>query len=499
MLTSSLDFLFKVLEALLFTSYQYLLFLPTVVALYWVLPQKYRLPMLLLASYLFYMSWIPIFGALIFGMTLGNWVLGKFIFKSENNKKPLLALGITLNLLCLGYFKYANFFIDSAQALLSAITHHPSANFTLNIILPLGISFFVFEFIHYLVELYKGKKPIDSFVLFGLFAAFFPTQIAGPIKRYDDFAAQMQEKKKFELSYFDEGIPLIVIGLAKKLLIADNLAVFVDMFAKTHFAYGSLETWLFAYAFALQIYFDFSGYTDIARGSAHLFGYHIPINFNLPYIASSISDFWRRWHISLSSWLRDYLFIPLGGSRGSSFLTNRNLLLTMALGGLWHGASWNFVLWGCYHGLLLIVHRMFSEWRQRQTTLKPMLESRTFNVFSMLLTFHCVCIGWVFFRVNDIGAIFSMVRKMVLLSPIMTRAEAGQFLLLKPDLPISIPIAMLMVVLLLICTPLIGRARETGLIARIPAPIKGLYLTAVILAIITFLPDNSTPFIYFQF
>jgi len=484
---------------LLFTSYQYLLFLPTVVALYWVLPQKYRLPMLLVASYAFYMSWMPIFGALIFALTLGNWIIGKFISRSENNKKPLLILGITLNLLTLGYFKYANFFISSAQNLLNSITHHPGSQLALNIILPLGISFFVFEFIHYLIELYRGKKPIDSFVLFGLFAAFFPTQIAGPIKRYDDFAAQMQEKKTFSIANFDEGIPLIVIGLAKKLLIADNLAVFVDMFANTHFAYGSLETWVFAYAFAMQIYFDFSGYTDIARGSAHLFGYHIPINFNLPYIANSMSDFWRRWHISLSTWLRDYLFIPLGGSRGSSLMTNRNLLLTMALGGLWHGAAWNFVVWGVYHGLMLIAHRTFSEWRQSQTSLKPLFESKAFNIFSMLLTFHCVCIGWVFFRIGDIGAAFSMVKKMVLLSPLMTHAEAGHFLLLKPELPVSVPIALFIIALLLFCTPIIGKAREAGWIARTPGPLKGLYITAVILTIITFLPDNSTPFIYFQF
>jgi alginate O-acetyltransferase complex protein AlgI len=470
-----------------------------VVALYWVLPQKYRLPMLLVASYAFYMSWMPIFGALIFALTLGNWIIGKFISRSENNKKPLLILGITLNLLTLGYFKYANFFISSAQNLLNSITHHPGSQLALNIILPLGISFFVFEFIHYLIELYRGKKPIDSFVLFGLFAAFFPTQIAGPIKRYDDFAAQMQEKKTFSIANFDEGIPLIVIGLAKKLLIADNLAVFVDMFANTHFAYGSLETWVFAYAFAMQIYFDFSGYTDIARGSAHLFGYHIPINFNLPYIASSMSDFWRRWHISLSTWLRDYLFIPLGGSRGSSLMTNRNLLLTMALGGLWHGAAWNFVVWGVYHGLMLIAHRTFSEWRQSQTSLKPLFESKAFNIFSMILTFHCVCIGWVFFRIGDIGAAFSMVKKMVLLSPLMTHAEAGHFLLLKPELPVSVPIALFIIALLLFCTPIIGKAREAGWIARTPGPLKGLYIAAVILTIITFLPDNSTPFIYFQF
>lgn len=483
---------------MLFTSYQYLLFLPTVVALYWILPQKYRLPLLFVASYFFYMSWIPIFGVLIFAMTLGNWLLGKLIAKAEN-KKPLLILGVAANLLCLGYFKYANFFIDTAQQLVSAITHHPSASITLNIILPLGISFFVFEFIHYLVELSRGKKPIDSFVLFALFAAFFPTQIAGPIKRYEDFAAQMQEEKKIKLSYFDEGIPLIVIGLAKKLLIADNLAVFVDMFAKTNYAYGSLETWFFAYVFAMQIYFDFSGYTDIGRGSAHLFGYHIPINFNFPYIATSIADFWRRWHISLSTWLRDYLFIPLGGSRCSKWINDRNLLLTMALGGLWHGAGMNFIVWGIYHGMLLVVHSHFAKWRERQTTLKPYLESWYFRLFSTVLTFHCVCIGWVFFRIHDFGQMLSMVKKMVLFSPILTKVEAGEFLILKPELPVSVPVAIMITIGLLIATPTISYASQKGWIARIPKPLKAVYVTAVILAIVTFLPDNSTPFIYFQF
>lgn len=455
--------------------------------------------MLLVASYLFYMSWIPAFGLLIFAMTLGNWILGKYLHKATDNRKAILIAGVALNLLCLGYFKYANFFIDSAQALLKAITHQSGSTVALNIILPLGISFFVFEFIHYLFEVYKGKQPLNSFVLFSLFAAFFPTQIAGPIKRYDDFAAQMQEEKKFQLSYFDEGIPLIVIGLAKKLLLADNLAVVVDMIAKTHYAYGSVETWFFAYAFALQIYFDFSGYTDIARGSAHLFGYHIPINFNLPYIASNISDFWRRWHISLSTWLRDYLFIPLGGSRGSNFMTDRNLLLTMALGGLWHGASWNFVVWGVFHGLCLVAHRKFAAWRQTNSALKPFFESRYFGILSAILTFHVVCVGWVFFRVHDIGAAFSMVRKMVLFSPILTRQEAGSFILLKPELPVVVPVVMILVAILLVCTPLIGMTREKGWLNRVPAPLKGLYVTAVIIAIVTFLPDNSTPFIYFQF
>ncbi len=483
---------------MIFTSFQYLFFLPTVVLLYWVLPQRFRLPMLLLASYYFYMSWIPIFGLLIFGMTLFNWLWGKLLSKSDANRKHIFTAGIAINLICLGYFKYANFFLDTAHTLLKPFTHGGSAA-ALNIILPLGISFFVFEFIHYLFEIYRGRQPIGSFVLFALFASFFPTQIAGPIKRYPDFEQQMQEEKKLSLSYFDEGVPLIIMGVAKKLLLADNLAVLVDMMAKTHSAYGSLETWLIAYAFAMQIYFDFSGYTDIGRGSALLFGYHIPINFNLPYIANNISDFWRRWHISLSSWLRDYLYIPLGGSKGTKLETDRNLMLTMALGGLWHGASWNFVVWGVFHGLLLIVHRNFSQWRESTTVLQGFFKSKWFSALSVFLTFHAVCIGWVFFRITDIGAAFSMVKKMVLLSPIMTRAEAGHFLVLRPDLPVIVPLVILLVAILLIATPVVGQLRERGFFTRVPAPLKALYFTLIIFSIITFCPDNSTPFIYFQF
>jgi len=330
---------------MLFTSFQYLLFLPAVVLLYWLLPRKWRLPMLLVASYAFYMSWIPAFALLIFGLTLFNFLWGRLLHNATDKRKFVFGTGVAVNLLCLGVFKYVNFFVESVDAFLKLATRH-DPGWSVNIILPLAISFFTFEFIHYLFEIYRGNKPIDSFVLFALFAAFFPTQIAGPIKRYPDFQAQMQSEQKLKLSFFDEGIPLIVIGFAKKLLLADNLAVFVQMGLTDPGAYGAPELWLFTYAFAFQIYFDFSGYTDIARGSAMLFGYHIPINFNMPYIAKNMSDFWHRWHISLSTWLRDYLFIPLGGSRGNRWATNRHLFSTMALGGLWHGAGWNFVVCG---------------------------------------------------------------------------------------------------------------------------------------------------------
>lgn len=485
---------------MLFTSAQYLLFLPAVVLLFWVLPKKVRLPMLLLASYLFYMCWMPVFVFLIFGMTVFNWILGNILHNAQNSKKTIFVLGVAANLLCLGIFKYSGLVVQTADSLVGVITHH-NPGWVVNIILPLAISFFIFEFIHYLFEIYRGNKPIESFVLFALFAAFFPTQIAGPIKRYPDFAAQMQEEKAFKLGYLDEGIVLIIIGFAKKVLLADNLATFVDMGYKVPGSFGAPEMWLFAYAFAFQIYFDFSGYTDIARGSARLFGYKIPINFDLPYIASNMSNFWHRWHISLSSWLRDYLFIPLGGSRVSHWQTNRNLLLTMTLGGLWHGASWNFMVWGIFHGLALIVHRQFVGWKNslKEGAFSQFFQTKLFNLLSIILTFHVVCIGWVFFRIQHIGTALNVVKKMVLFSPIFSGGEAHQFLVLQRHLPIVVLLCVCMVIVLLITNLPISILQEKGFLKKTPPFLKGAFCAFLVLAMVTFLPDGNQPFIYFQF
>ncbi len=484
---------------MLFTSFQYLIFLPLVVVLYWILPARFRLPMLLVASYYFYMSWIPAFGILIFAMTAFSFLWGKLIHKSEDRRRKLLfSIGIAVNLICLGVFKYAGFFVDSAEALFKLATGN-NPDWVVNIILPLAISFFTFEFIHYLFEIYRGRKPIDSFVLFALFAAFFPTQIAGPIKRYPDFEAQMQEVKKLRLTYFDDGVPLIIIGLAKKLLLADNLAKFVEMGVADPGSYGAIETWLFAYAFAFQIYFDFSGYTDIARGSAMLFGYKIPINFNMPYIAANISEFWHRWHISLSSWLRDYLFIPLGGSRAGRWQTNRNLFLTMALGGLWHGAAWNFVVWGIFHGVALIVHREFNTLKGSVAALDKFCQSKIWHYMSILLTFQVVCIGWVFFRVEHIGTAFGMVKRMIFLRPLLTRAEGSHLLVLKPELPVLVPVTIALVLALLVLNFPVSWLNQRRFFNGLHAPLKAAYIALLVLLMVTFKSEQAQPFIYFQF
>jgi alginate O-acetyltransferase complex protein AlgI len=481
---------------MLFTSLQYALFLPAVVFLFWVLPKTWRLPMLLVASYLFYMSWMPVFIFLI--VTLFNWLYGRFLYQCQGDRKLPFGIGIALNLLVLGVFKYANFALQTFSGIAHVVTRQ-TFNLNVDIILPLGISFFTFEFIHYLFEIYRGNKPVDSFVLFALYAAFFPTQIAGPIKRYPDFVQQMQADRQLRLTYFDEGVPLIIIGLAKKILLADTLAVFVNMGFTDPTPYGALELWLFAFAFAFQIYFDFSGYTDIGRGSAMLFGYHIPINFNMPYIAANISDFWRRWHISLSTWLRDYLFIPLGGSRGGKWQTQRNLMVTMTLGGLWHGASWNFIIWGIYHGLLLAGHREFSELKQRFAWLEKSIDSPAGKLLSMLLTFAAVCVGWVFFRVQDMRLALPIVRKMITLHPLLTRAEGQHMLVLDTRLPVVVPVCLAMIALLLAANLPLSWLNQRGTFRRAQPILKGAFCAAAVILIAVFSPDNSHPFIYFQF
>jgi alginate O-acetyltransferase complex protein AlgI len=489
---------FKDSLGMLFTSLQYLIFLPLVVLLYWLVPKQWRLPLLLIASYYFYATWIPAFLLLIVGLTAFNYFLGASLHRAQGNRKALFIFGVVTNLVTLGFFKYTNFLLDTINSLLR-ITVHTNPGWQANIILPLGISFFVFEFIHYLFEIYRGNEPIRSFVLFALFAAFFPTQIAGPIKRYKDFQAQMQETKVLSLEFFDEGLPLIITGMAKKLLIANNLAILVDMGYTLPKEYGAAELWLFAYAFAFQIYFDFSGYTDIARGSAMLFGYHIPLNFNLPYIAKNMSDFWHRWHISLSTWLRDYLFIPLGGSRGGRWHTNRNLLITMALGGLWHGASWSFMVWGVFHGVALVVHREFASLKEKVQPLKVFVDSRLGNFLSMVLTFNAVCVGWVFFRIHDIGTASFVARRMLTMSPFYSNKATHSFLILRPDLPVIVPIALSMTAALVLTTLLIPENFKNRVATLLPVPARALYPALLVLIMLILMPDSQEPFIYFQF
>jgi len=483
---------------LLFNSLQYLVFLPTVFLLFWIIPQRLRVPLLLVSSYVFYMSWRPIYGLLILGLTLGNFFLVPFIARSTKHKKLWVGIVVALNLITLGVFKYANFAagtVTDCFNFFGLTVRQPH----LHIILPLGISFFVFEFIHYAVEVYRGKPVVTSLPAFALFASFFPTQIAGPIKRYQDFIPQLGYPGKFKWEYLDQGMQLILMGLFKKVIIADNLALVAQAGFSHPESFSAVDLWLITYAFAFQIFFDFAGYTDIARGSAMLFGYKVPINFNLPYLAANVADFWHRWHISLSTWLRDYLFIPLGGSRGTRSQTYRNLFITMALGGLWHGAAMHFLVWGAYQGILLIAHREYGRALEAAGVAERLLKSKIYHALSVVFTFHLVCIGWVFFRADTIAAANQMVLKMLTAPAELLHFSLRQLAVLQIRDPLIFPALLLILPVLMISQPIVNWLNGKRFYQSPPWAVQVGVMVALMCLLTVFSPDTSPRFIYFQF
>jgi len=483
---------------LLFNSLQYLVFLPTVFLLYWLLPHRVRVPLLLVASYFFYMSWKPLYGLLILGLTVGNFLLVPLIQGDESRKKLWLGVVIAANLVTLGIFKYASFAMGSVKDGLSLAGidwREPH----LHIILPLGISFFVFEFIHYAFEVYRGKPLVKSFPEFALFASFFPTQIAGPIKRYQDFIPQLSIPAKFKWDYLDEGMQLILLGLSKKVLIADNLSAVVQAGFSHPEHFSAIDMWLITYAFAFQIFFDFAGYTDIARGSAMLFGYKVPINFNLPYIADNVSDFWRRWHISLSTWLRDYLFIPLGGSRGSQWQTCRNLFITMTLGGLWHGAAMHFLAWGAYQGIALILHREYSQLLEKLGIAKNLLASKVYHVVSVIVTFHIVCVGWVLFRAENFNLVWQILSKLAHAPYEILHFSAQQLAVLQIRDPSIFPALVVILPTLMASHVIVNLLNGRRFYQSPPWAVQVGCMVIMMCLLTIFSPDSSPRFIYFQF
>jgi D-alanyl-lipoteichoic acid acyltransferase DltB (MBOAT superfamily) len=503
---------------MLFNSLPYLLFLPVVVVLYWLAGKRQRPLLLLVASYFFYMSWFAKYGLLIGFLTLANYIVGLALTAEAFNKgqkKAAFVCGLVINLGCLIFFKYTNFLLTSLWRVASLSLHltHQDLGFDLpvphaHILLPLGISFFVFEFIHYLSDIYRGSPPIKDPIHFGLFAAFFPSQIAGPIKRYQDFEAQVLASKPFDASLFISGCWLIAEGMFKKVVLSDNLAVIVQKgFGQPHNLIMT-DAWLCTIAFALQIYYDFSGYTDIGRGSAMLFGFRLPENFNKPYFATSIIDFWHRWHMSLSTWLRDYLYKPLGGSRTGH--KNRNLMITMLLGGLWHGASWHFVLWGAFHGLGLICNHWWRQLHSSKLQEKTAPTSSASSGAGMIATFLFVLVGWVLFRANSAMEALVIYRSMFDLSSLAMTAGPCLEVLLTSALPIGfIVYGLFQLIKYFASNPHklpfgpkhLEQLREFSLrwwLTPPPAAQVVSYLAWAVL-ILAFSARKPNPFIYFQF
>ena len=482
--------------------------------------KKTRLLFILGASYVFYAYWDWRFLPLIWGSSTIDYLLGRAIGHEERPRirRTWLTGTVILNLGVLGIFKYFNFGVDTALAALGSMGFHPTP-IALRIALPIGISFFTFESMSYVIDVYRGDiQPHKSYLEYISFVALFPHLVAGPIVRPRDLLPQLGSPARWSTDEASEGLFLITTGLMKKVAIADYLAVnFIDRVFDAPMQYSALECYVAVLCYAVQIYCDFSGYTDIAIGSALLLGVRFPLNFNAPYKAADIADFWHRWHISLSTWLRDYLYIPLGGNRKGKRRTYVNLMLTMLLGGLWHGANWTFVVWGGLHGGLLAVTRYYQEWkkgrrRRRQAATEnesstatadehgyrermradPRIADRRFGraqIFHMvkvLLTFHFVCVAWIFFRSPDFARAWLMFSRIGTLSHY------------HPNLAPTV-LAVLAVGLVTHWAPERWYVAARQAFIRLPAPAQGLALFCAALALRKVATAKAVPFVYFQF
>ena len=406
---------------MLFNSIEFLLFLPTLFVLYWfVFNNNLRVQnaLILVGSYLFYGWWDYRFLFLIFLSTIVDYIIGLKIPKQNSDKKQKLLLwcSVLFNLGVLGFFKYYNFFVDSWIGLFQSVGYEIKSVWTLNIILPVGISFYTFQTMSYTIDIYKKKlDPTKDFISFASFVSFFPQLVAGPIERATNLLHQILKKRKFKYEHGVQGLRLILWGMFKKVVIADSLAPMVDDIFANYQDFGGGILLLGAIYFAFQIYCDFSGYSDIAIGTSKLFGFELMSNFKVPYLSRNIGEFWRRWHISLSTWFRDYLYIPLGGSKGGKWKSIRNIFTVFLVSGFWHGANWTFIFWGLYHSILFLPSFLFKT--NRKYTSSVIGENKFIPTPSEFLqvgtTFLLVTIGWVFFRSETVGDSLDYLNQMI--------------------------------------------------------------------------------------
>lgn len=393
---------------MLFNSYIFWIFFFAVFTVYWIVPRKYQNSILLISSYIFYGAWDWRFLSLIFISTVVDFSVAKKIEKKSRHKKFYLFISIVTNLGILGTFKYLGFFVEQFNILLLMLGLEAFLP-TVSIILPVGISFYTFQTLSYTIDVYrKDTLPVHNLLDFALYVSFFPQLVAGPIERSHRLLPQITHSRTFKEIKFEEGFYYVIYGLFLKIVVADNMAIIANsIYTVQPNTLTGIDVIAGTYAFAFQIYGDFAGYSFIAIGIAKWLGINLMANFNSPYLAHTPSDFWKRWHISLSTWLRDYLYIPLGGNKGGTWLTVRNLFITMILGGLWHGAGWTFIAWGAFHSFLLILYKLIKEWHLwKRFTNYPLFS----KVISMVVLFHLMCISWMFFRaesLDQVGGLFN--------------------------------------------------------------------------------------------
>ncbi len=486
---------------MLFNSFEFLVFLPIVFTLYWFVCQKSLKTqniLILIASYFFYGWWSLPFLGLLFGSTVLDYVLAFIIAKPPiKSSKFWLTISVILNLGILGIFKYYNFFIHQFQFAFEQIGVHTSLN-TLKLALPIGISFYTFHGLSYLFDVYrKEQTPVHDFIEYGVFVSFFPLLVAGPIERASHLLPQVQKSRTFSYKQAVEGSRLMLWGFFKKVVVADTLSKVVDSVYTNYQSQDAYTLILCAILFSFQIYGDFSGYSDIALGTAKIFGFELLSNFKFPYFSRNIAEFWRRWHISLSSWFRDYLYIPLGGSKLGKLVSVRNTFIIFIVSGFWHGASWNFIVWGFLHAvaflplLLLNRNRKFAGDVVAQNKLFP-----NFNeVLQVVSTFLFVTFAWIFFRAKDLTTASEFILRIV-----KNSIENPLQFLSKPGLtdPFGVTTAFWYVIPLVLMD-WIFRKNDRDLFSNINNQLIRWILYVVIGLFITFYFGTKSSFIYFQF
>ncbi len=477
---------------MLFNSLSYLIFFPIVVGGYFFLPFRWRWAWLLAASYLFYMTWEPIYVVLILGSTAIDYFAARRIASSVRipERRALLAVSILTNLGILFTFKYFNFFNDTARAMLDFLKLTYSVP-ELDFLLPVGISFYTFQSMAYTIGVYQGKAEVERHAgKFALYVAFFPQLVAGPIERSQRLIPQFYEEHRFDLDRIHLGLQLILWGLFKKVVISDRLSIFVDDVYRDPTQFTGLALIQATYLFAFQIYCDFSGYSDIAIGSAQVMGYDLMENFRRPYFSKSIAEFWRRWHISLSTWFRDYVYFPLGGSRAGASRWYANLMVVFVVSGLWHGANWTFVVWGALHGGYMIIGQWTRSVRAWLVSLMPM-GSTARKWIRVFITFHLVCFAWIYFRADSIQDAWYITRHL------FVDWRLGD--LVPPEHRLDFLIALAGIAVMESVHLLQRKESARVTLSRQPVVLRWALHLSLIYAVALFGVHGAEQFIYFQF
>ncbi len=485
------QFVYHSRSPIIFNSGMFLFLFLGFLTFYFLLHKTHRakLTFVTLFSLYFYYKSSGIYFFILIGSTVVDYTLANFIYSAKNKltKKALLIFSLIVNLGLLGYFKYTNFLFS----IFSDVSGQQFQHF--DIFLPVGVSFFTFQSLSYTIDIYRGTlKPVDNIFDYAFFVSFFPQLVAGPIVRAADFLPQINKPTFVSREMFGQAVFLIVSGLFKKAIISDYISLnFVDRIFDNPTLYTGLENLFGVYGYALQIYCDFSGYSDMAIGIALLLGFRFCKNFDSPYQSKNITEFWRRWHMSLSSWLRDYLYISLGGSRKGKIRTYVNLMLTMLLGGLWHGAAFKFIIWGALHGVGLALHKIYMNVFKQTKQTKSVVGRKIINVFSVLFTFHFVCAGWIFFRATNMKNVKDMFIQIFynfnpqIFFNFISGYDKVLWLMLMGFVLHFIPSSV--------------EQKAENIVVKLPLFGKAMLLLSVILLVMQVKSAEIQPFIYFQF